>query len=136
MQGFSQQAINGFRWFLIVCCVFRVLNAGFVLVFASWMVLPFYLIHMFGQIKMYSQSTISKTDKYLVYTSTILFLLATLFQAEQDVHKSYYLIEYIVGKQFPTPDPFSSQYLIEFGWIFAADIMINMYFIFKRSQSL
>lgn len=132
MSGFSNQAYVRFNIFNGACILFRIINGGYMLLFMIWIILPFYMIHWFGQMKAYESPLLSKRDKSLVYISTILFLIATLFQPEEREHGSSYLIESIIGKQFPDPNPFYDlQYLLLFGWIFLADMIINIYFLIK-----
>ena len=136
MEGMDKLAINRFKFFNIICCIFRIVNFGYGLIFLSWIIVPFYGIHLYGQTRMYNQPQISKLDKNLVYLSTILFILISLFQIEEMEHGSYYLYESIIGRQNPRPDFSSPKSLIGLGIMSLIDAIINIRFLVNKKYKI
>lgn len=119
----------------IICALTRFIVMGWTLMFFFWIIIPFYLLHLKGQIVTCRKNYLSTIDKALIGMSTVIILVLTLVQHDCADNRCYYLLDAIYsmvtkGSTFmPVPkEEFFSPVVIS---LLIFDSAINTYLLLK-----
>jgi hypothetical protein len=129
--------------FSILCLLIRLVCLGWTLMFFFWIIIPFYVIHLWGQFKTYQRVDLNRKDIYLIYASSILLTILTVIQHDCADNRCYYaidLIYHVFTHEYFMPEPkeefFSNSTIV----LYIVDALINLYLlispIIKRKKVL
>jgi len=91
--AFSKKARVIFSIILLIGSVIRMTAFGWNLLILIWIIIPFYFIHILGQVWTIRRSNLGAIDKFLVYLSTIIFIFLTLAQVECSDNRCLFMID-------------------------------------------
>jgi hypothetical protein len=121
-----------FYIFTILCLLIRLGCLGWTLLLFFWIIIPFYIIHLWGQFKTYQRVDLTRKEKFLVYASTILLTILTVIQHDCADNRCYYaidLIYHIFTNEYFMPEPKEEFFSISTIILYIVDTFINLYLI-------